>query len=119
MAAPVARAAGPGRGRGRCRRRRRRSCRPQAQPAELLDAAGRAVAVSGRGELSAAPATLAVGGRPPLAVTGWAGPWPLDERWWDPRRHRRLARFQVVTADGAAHLVLAEHRAWWVAATYG
>ena len=91
----------------------------EAQPAELLDAAGRPVAVSGRGELSAAPATLAVGGRPPQAVTGWAGPWPLDERWWDPRRHRRLARFQVVTADGAAHLVLAEHRPWWVAATYG
>ena len=76
-------------------------------------------AVSGRGELSAAPATLAIGGRPPQAVTGWAGPWPLDERWWEPRRHRRLARFQVVTADGAAHLVLAEHRPWWVAATYG
>ena len=54
-----------------------------------------------------------------MAVTGWAGPWPLDERWWEPTAHRRLARFQVVTADGAAHLVLAEHRAWWVAATYG
>ena len=68
---------------------------PEPQPAELLDAAGRAVTVSGRGELSAPPATLAVAGRPPLAVTGWAGPWPLDERWWDPRQHRRLARLQV------------------------
>ena len=63
--------------------------------------------------------TLAVAGHPPQEVVGWAGPWPLDERWWDPRRHRRLARLQVVTADGAAHLVLAEHRSWWVAATYG
>ncbi len=92
---------------------------PAAQPATLLDAAGRPVAVTGRGEISAPPAALAVGGRPPQAVTGWAGPWPLDERWWDARRHRRLARLQVVTADGAAHLVLAEHRTWWVAATYG
>ena len=25
----------------------------------------------------------------------WAGPWPADERWWDHRRHRRRARFQV------------------------
>jgi protein ImuB len=92
---------------------------PDARTAELLDAAGRAIAVSGRGELSAPPSTLAIAGRSPLAVTGWAGPWPLDERWWDPRRHRRLARLQVVTADGAAHLVLAEHRSWWIAATYG
>ena len=92
---------------------------PQVQPAEVLDAAGRAVQVSGRGEVSAPPATLAVGGRAPEAITGWAGPWPLDERWWEPGRHRRLARFQVVTAGGAAHLVLAEHRHWWVAASYG
>jgi protein ImuB len=92
---------------------------PMVQPAELSDAAGRAVQVSGRGELSAPPATLAIAGRPPQAIAGWAGPWPLDERWWEPRRHRRLARLQVVTADGAAHLVLAEHRRWWVAASYG
>ncbi len=90
-----------------------------APRAEVLDAAGRVVAVSGRGELSAAPAVLAVAGRSPLAITGWAGPWPLDERWWEPSLHRRLARLQVVTADGAAHFVLAEHHAWWVAATYG
>ena len=92
---------------------------PDVQPAELTDAGGRAVRVSGRGELSAAPARLAIAGRPAQAITGWAGPWPLDERWWEPRRHRRLARFQVVTADGAAHLVLAEHHHWWVAASYG
>ena len=89
------------------------------QPAELVDAAGRPVRVSGRGELSAPPATLAIAGRPPVAITGWAGPWPLDERWWEPRRHRRLARFQVVTADGAAHLVVVEHGTWWIAASYG
>ncbi|MET0143206.1 MAG: DNA polymerase Y family protein [Ilumatobacteraceae bacterium] len=89
------------------------------QPAELADADGQPVRVSGRGELSAAPATLTIAERPPQAVTGWAGPWPLDEGWWEPRRHRRLARFQVVTADGAAHLVLVEHGTWWVVASYG
>ena len=92
---------------------------PAAQPAELTDASGREVQVSGRGELSGIPAMLAIAGGPPQAITGWAGPWPLDERWWESCRHRRLARFQVVTADGAAHLVLAEHRHWWVAASYG
>jgi len=90
-----------------------------ARTVDLLDADGRAGAVSGRGELSAPPAALVVAGRSAQAVVGWAGPWPLDERWWDPRRHRRLARLQVVTADGAAHLVLAEHHTWWIAATYG
>ena len=89
---------------------------PEARPAELTDAEGRPVRVSGRGELSAIPATLAIDGRDPRPVTAWAGPWPLDERWWES--HRRLARLQVVTADGAAHLVLAEHRRWWVAAAY-
>jgi protein ImuB len=91
----------------------------EARPAELVDAAGRPVEVSGRGELSSPPASLAIDGRDPQPVTAWAGPWPLDERWWEPRRHRRLARLQVVTADGAAHLVVAEHRRWWVAAAYG
>jgi protein ImuB len=90
-----------------------------ARPVELLDARGRPVVVSGRGEVSAPPATLAADRGRPRAVTGWAGPWPLDERWWDPRRHRRLARLQLVTADGAAYLVVAEHRTWWIAATYG
>jgi protein ImuB len=91
----------------------------EVQAAGLLDATGQPVTVSGRGELSAAPVTLSIAGRAPVAIAGWAGPWPLDERWWEPGAHRRLARFQVVTAEGAAHLVVAEHRAWWVAATYG
>ena len=92
---------------------------PEAQTATLTDANGEPVRVSGRGELSAAPARLTIDGRSAQTVTGWAGPWPLDERWWEPPRHRRLARLQVVTADGTAHLVLAEHHTWWVAASYG
>ena len=85
----------------------------------MLDAAGRVVRSAVGARSSAPPATLAVAVGAPEAITGWAGPWPLDERWWESGRHRRLARFQVVTADGAAHLVLAERRHWWVAASYG
>jgi protein ImuB len=51
-------------------------------------------------------------------VVGWAGPWLLDERWWDPPVRRRRARFQVVTADGRAHLLVVEDGQWWLEATY-
>ncbi len=86
--------------------------------AVVADEHGRPVVVGGRGELSAPPATLTVASGPAQAIIGWAGPWPLDERWWDERRHRRLARFQVVTADGAAHLVVVERQQWRVLASY-
>jgi protein ImuB len=52
-------------------------------------------------------------------VQAWAGPWPLDERWWDPPRARRLARFQVLTDDGVLRLLAVEHQQWWVQAVYG
>ena len=41
------------------------------------------VEVTGRGQLSAVPVRLSVAGGPPVAVTAWAGPWPVTERWWD------------------------------------
>ncbi len=95
----------------------------QRRSAEVVDDQRRAVTVSGRGEISAPPRWLAISGpesgRGPWAeVTAWAGPWPVDERWWDPERHRRRARFQLVTAGGQAHLVALEGQQWWVEATY-
>ncbi|WP_339153904.1 DNA polymerase Y family protein [Actinomadura luteofluorescens] len=86
-------------------------------PAELADASGAAVVVSARCEVSAPPATLRVRGRP-AAVTGWTGPWPADERWWDPAAARRRARFQVTTDDGAAYLLAVEGGRWHVEAVY-
>src|SRR5690606_37858470 len=64
-------------------------------PAELVDSLEQPLRVSGRGLLSAPPARLSVAGGPWTAVLEWAGPWPLDERWWDPVRRRRRARLQV------------------------
>jgi protein ImuB len=90
--------------------------RPPA--AELVDADGCPVTVNGRGMISAAPAAITVGSHRPQTVVAWAGPWPLDERWWDTRRHRRLARLQVVTDDGTARLLAARRGRWWVLATY-
>ncbi len=85
---------------------------------EVLDAAGRAVTVTGRATVSAPPARVALAGQAPAEVVAWAGPWPVDERWWDPAGHRRRARTQVVTADGTAHLLVVEGGRWAVEATY-
>jgi len=90
----------------------------RAVPAEVVDADGRAVTVTGRATMSAPPARLAVGGHLPVDIRAWAGPWPVDERWWDPAAHRRRARTQVVTADGTAHLLVVEGGRWVVEATY-
>jgi protein ImuB len=86
--------------------------------AELFDRRGGRVGVDGRGQPTAEPARLAVGNRPPVPLAGWAGPWPIDERWWDRRARRRRARFQVVTASGEAHLLVLERGRWFVDGTY-
>src|SRR6185437_1833653 len=65
-------------------------------PAEVLDDAGFAVGVSGRGRLTGIPYRIAVGGNPPRRVLTWAGPWPVEERWWEPGGGRRCARLQAV-----------------------
>jgi protein ImuB len=113
----------------------------------VLDAQGRRVGVSGRGILSAAPVrcrTEDVGAdvhdpHDPQGwseVRAWAGPWCIDERWWDALAHRRRARLQVVLgpaggegprsvrgssthpSHGVAHLLTLEDRRWWIEATY-
>jgi protein ImuB len=92
---------------------------PSPVPARVGDGAGRPVTVSGRGAVSASPALLAVGGGPSLAVTGWAGPWPVTERWWDPSRASRKARFQLVTEDGMGWLAAVRDGRWLIDAAYG
>ena len=87
-------------------------------PIQLVDANGSALTVTGRGDLSAKPAGVRFGRGRWLTITGWAGPWPADERWWDPLTHRRRARMQLVCDDGSAHLVAIETQTWWLEATY-
>jgi protein ImuB len=86
---------------------------PGLEPVEVVAADDRPVTVSGRGSVSAAPARV-----DGVGVRAWAGPWPLEERWWDPDAARRQARFQVVLADGRAHLLVVEGGRWSRAATY-
>jgi protein ImuB len=89
----------------------------QPVPARLLDEAGEQVRVSGRGEVSSAPVMIVVGSQR-QRVAAWAGPWPIEQRWWSSGRSRRLARFQVVTEQGVAHLVGVEQQRWSILATY-
>ncbi len=66
---------------------------------ELLDAVGNPVQVNGRGLFSAEPARLA--GRYHGALSWWAGPWPVDEWWWEGA-DGRAARAQVLLESRSA-----------------
>jgi protein ImuB len=80
-------------------------------PADLTDAGGAPVVVSGRGEQPHPPAHVrsrVVSG----PVTGWAGPWVHDVRWWDPATRRRCARYQLLVgapSGEVACLAVVEH----------
>jgi protein ImuB len=91
-----------------------------ARAIDVLDAAGAPVAVSGRGAVSAAPVVVrGLDDRGGVDdVQSWAGPWPVDERWWDPARARRTARFQLLTRSGRLLLVGVERGRWWLTAEY-
>jgi protein ImuB len=91
---------------------------PAPAEAEVVDATGAPVQVSGRGALTAPPSRLSVAGGPWSEVLAWAGPWPLDEQWWDSARRRRRARLQLVTDDGQARLVVLESGRWHIDAIY-
>lgn len=78
------------------------------QHVELLDVAGLPVSVTARGVLSSSPALL-----DDRLVIGWAGPWLVDERWWEPHvppdellaaPPRYSARMQILCDPGPAVL---------------
>jgi protein ImuB len=93
-------------------------------PADLRTAEGWPVTVSGRGLIDAVPGRLSVASSimgsfgQSQRIETWAGPWPIEERWWDVQTARRHARMQVVTHTGRAYLLLVEGGQWWVEALY-
>jgi len=92
---------------------------------QINDQFGKLLSVSARHELSASPVSVIIGATH-YKVNSWAGPWPVEERWWDLARSRRLVRLQLVcekiTVDNVsqilAMLVILEHGEWTVAAIY-
>jgi protein ImuB len=118
-------------------------------PVEVLDVDGTPVRVTSRGMLSTDPACLRVADSPtPLVaallptagadrgarvgtVSWWAGPWPVDERWWDGGHSStrqvgpgRTARMQVLleapseAGPGCAMLLCYRQRRWYLEGVY-
>jgi protein ImuB len=87
---------------------------------KVLDAAGRTVVVTERGTIPAPPARFAMDTGATTIITAWAGPWPVDERWWDAGSRRHLVRLQLVDSAGNAYLVCYEvdSKQWFVEGIY-
>jgi protein ImuB len=93
------------------------------EPVELLDAQNNPIRVTGRGLFSAEPARLVARGRNDR-LRWWTGPWPDDERWWDPDRAAagpgRIARTQILVEGdpGSALLLCYRQRRWHLEGVY-
>jgi protein ImuB len=88
------------------------------QPATVVGTDGAPVGVTGRLAVTGIPASVAVAGSAAVGVTGWAGPWPVDERWWAGEDANRYARFQMTLADGRALSMVLTTGRWEVEACY-
>ena len=87
-------------------------------PCSIVDESGELIGVDASGMLTASPAELSTRHGRRVSVTAWAGPWPIDARWWDEDAVRSVNRLQLVDETGSAWLVLLEHGAWSVEARY-
>lgn len=87
-------------------------------PVAVDTADGSSLRIDERLALSGSPATVRMGRDAPRPVTGWAGPWPVDERWWAPDEAVSRVRLQVVLADSTALLIAGQGEAWWLEAVY-
>ncbi|KAA0022721.1 DNA polymerase Y family protein [Antrihabitans cavernicola] len=107
---------------------------PEPAPSSVLDdrpevalenGAGDPVSVTERGVFSSEPAALRWGTRS-WQLRGWAGPWLVDERWWDPASAHVAARAQVLLANWSepdrqqskALLLLCHDQSWSVEGVY-
>jgi protein ImuB len=90
---------------------------PQPLPAELIAADGTRVQLASPDLLAAPPEHIVVDGGGPRRVSGWAGPWPLQQRWW-ASDGSGASRLQVAVDDGDALLLLVRGGRWWVTGVY-
>jgi protein ImuB len=92
------------------------------RPITVIDHAGRTVLVTERGLIPNPPArfTVSEASDSTVPVTAWAGPWPVDERWWDASAHQQLVRLQLVDSAGHAYLVFysVPEQRWYLEGIY-
>lgn len=86
-----------------------------ASGVSLLDEDGHDIIVTGRSLLSAQPACVAWGTKR-YDITGWSGPWPVDEQWW--AQGRRFARLQVTTNQPSGLLLICRGKKWRIEGVY-
>jgi protein ImuB len=89
----------------------------------VLDAHQRPLVVNARHAMSAEPARVLINDVV-YDVVAWAGPWPVEECWWDQRRARRTVRLQLLVRDVGslsvtrAMIAVLERSVWRLAAWY-
>ncbi|MBT0566778.1 DNA polymerase Y family protein [Williamsia sp. CHRR-6] len=88
-------------------------------PVTVCDDVGDPVQVTARGAFSGEPATVVWGSRQ-WSLQWWAGPWPVDERWWAAPDERvgTHARAQVLLDDSRALLLRYQQQSWVVEGVY-
>ncbi|WP_309620111.1 DNA polymerase Y family protein [Salinibacterium sp.] len=86
-------------------------------PVHVFSDSGATVDIDERGALSASPAMFSATGTRSRKLTAWAGPWPINERWWS-EDSTSAWRFQAVDDTGCAWLLVLDAGAWWAEARY-
>ncbi len=87
---------------------------PEPAHLEVLDTHHQLVRVDARLRLSGDPALVVIG-QSRLEVVNWAGPWPVDERWWSPAGEgNRVIRLQVVLRDQRAFTLVLSQGRWYL-----
>ncbi|AJT42316.1 DNA polymerase Y family protein [Psychromicrobium lacuslunae] len=89
----------------------------------VLDAAGQPITVNQRLQLSGSPAffdppaSSGVAKTQQRLINAWAGPWPVDERWWDAA-DQQIHRFQIVDSADTGWLLFCQAGEWLAEARY-
>ncbi len=88
----------------------------------LLDRSGKAVGVTRRCELTAIPQWVLRADGARQEILTWAGPWPIEERWWDSDRALRIVQMQIVIAgrmnSEQPMLLRLQNGNWLIVASY-
>lgn len=91
------------------------SARHPSRTVKVLDSSGNSVAVNGRARLTSVPKFFRWGSSI-YEITGWAGPWPVDEQWWADGK--RFARLQISTDQPAGFMLVCKDSNWRVEGIY-